>query len=97
MGKKEAGLTGPGEAADRVRQMERAFDALCRAVETDPAAIRGDAALNAQLESLRFYYEGGQWLADYALDERGLLPRDLKRGVLSQDGIYDLLAKIAEV
>ncbi len=26
-----------------------------------------------------------------ALDELGLLPEDLKRGVLSQDGLYDLL------
>ena len=37
------------------------------------------------------YYFGGQWLLDYQADERGELPRDLKRGVLSQDGIWNLL------
>ena len=37
------------------------------------------------------YYESGQWLRDYEADERGELPRDLKRGVLSQDGLWDLL------
>ena len=41
--------------------------------------------------ALSAYYSGGQWLADYEADERGELPRDLKRGVLSQDGLYDLL------
>ena len=41
---------------------------------------------------LRDYYEKGQWLRDYEADERGELPRELKRGVLSQDGLWDLLA-----
>ena len=40
---------------------------------------------------LREYYENGQWLRDYEADERGELPRELKRGVLSQDGLWDLL------
>ena len=41
---------------------------------------------------LREYYENGQWLRDYEADERGELPSNLKRGVLSQDGLWDLLA-----
>ena len=41
---------------------------------------------------LREYYENGQWLRDYEVDERGELPDTLKRGVLSQDGLWDLLA-----
>ena len=40
---------------------------------------------------LREYYENGQWLRDYEADERGELPRELKRGVLSQDGLWNLL------
>ena len=42
---------------------------------------------------LRDYYENGQWLRDYEADERGELPANLKRGVLSQDGLWDLLNK----
>ena len=41
--------------------------------------------------ALREYYENGQWLRDYEADERGELPRELKRGVLSQDGLWNLL------
>ena len=42
---------------------------------------------------LREYYENGQWRRDYEADERGELPATLKRGVLSQDGLWDLLNK----
>ena len=31
---------------------------------------------------------------DYEADERGELPPDLKRGVLSQDALYDLLERL---
>ena len=33
------------------------------------------------------YYTSGEWQEDYEADEEGLLPADLKRGVLSQDGL----------
>lgn len=42
------------------------------------------------IATLREYEESGQWLQDYEADERGELPRDLKRGVLSQDGLDDV-------
>ena len=42
------------------------------------------------IATLREYEESGQWLQDYEADERGELPRDLKRGVLSQDGLDEV-------
>ena len=42
------------------------------------------------LATLKEYEESGQWLEDYEADERGELPRDLKRGVLSQDGLDEV-------
>ena len=79
------------EAIERITLMERCFDALQSA---DAAAIKADASLKEQLRLLTQYYHGGQWLQDYELDEKGLLPCDLKRGVLSQDAVFDLLDKI---
>ena len=43
------------------------------------------------LKALSDYYSSSAWKRDYAADEAGLLPKDLKRGVLSEDGIYALL------
>ena len=46
--------------------------------------VRKDIAI------LREYEESAQWLQDYEADERGELPRDLKRGILSQDGLDEV-------
>lgn len=43
------------------------------------------------LGELSNYYNSDEWKRDFATDEAGLLPKDLKRGVLSEDGIYNLL------
>ena len=34
---------------------------------------------------------------DYEADERGELPAELKRSVLSQDGLFDFLCKVDEL
>ncbi|MBQ2751815.1 MAG: DUF4298 domain-containing protein [Oscillospiraceae bacterium] len=79
------------QAIERIILMERCFDALQNA---DAAAIKADDSLKEQLWLLTQYYQGGKWILDYELDEKGLLPCDLKRGVLSQDAVFDLLDKI---
>jgi hypothetical protein len=43
------------------------------------------------LGKLSEYYGSAAWKRDFAADEAGLLPKDLKRGVLSEDGIYNML------
>ena len=82
------------QVMERITHMEQCFDTLR---EAEPAAIRGDAALTELLRQLTEYYQDGLWLQDYELDEKGLLPQELKRGVLSQDAVYDLLERICDV
>ncbi len=48
------------------------------------------------LQQLSDYYGSPAWKRDFAADEAGRLPKDLKRGVLSQDGIYDLLERFGK-
>ena len=43
------------------------------------------------ISELQAYYESVKWRKDFESDEAGLLPKNLKRGVLSEDGIYNLL------
>ena len=80
-------------AVARIREMEACFDLLQAMAARHPEATR-KPFFQALLGRLTRYYEGGQWLRDYRLDEQGLLPADLKRGVLSEDGVYDFLASI---
>lgn len=66
---------------ERVERYERLFDA---------ATARPEAEA---LRLLEHYMASGEWREDYEADERGELPPDLKRGVLSQDALYDLLER----
>ena len=67
------------------------------------AIINFSAALDKYIEAqqsiaaLSDYYGSDEWKQDYADDEAGLLPADLKRGVLSEDGIWNLLADNREL
>ena len=80
------------EAADRVRRMELCFDAVQSAM--DAGGHESDEEFIANVQELSEYYESGLWLKDYELDEKGLLPPGLNRGVLSQDAVYDLLKQL---
>lgn len=74
----------PEKLVERVQRMEEAFDRLQHSFDLE------------LLRQLQEYYECGQWLCDYEADEAGLLPPELKRGVLSQDSVYDLLTRLRE-
>ena len=71
---------------ERIMKMEKIFDSLL--------AAENIGENKEHLRALAEYYDSGLWLSDYEADERGELPRDLKRGVLSEDGVYNLLGRI---
>jgi len=79
----------------RIMFMERLFDEAAAAMAAG-ADVRSDAALAHALQTLGAYMDGGQWLSDYELDERGGLPPTLKRGVLSEDALYNLITEAEE-
>lgn len=69
------------EAFRRIAEMEEIFDRV-----SEGKGYADDLAI------LEAYYTGKDWRFDYGLDEAGLLPANLKRGVLSEDGIYNLIS-----
>ena len=75
------------EAILRIQKMEKCFDTLQENMEDIDREL---------LEVLTEYYDGGQWLSDYQLDEQGLLPKDLKRAVLSEDAVYNFLDEVRQ-
>lgn len=53
--------------------------------------------LHYLIGELKAYYESVKWRKDFESDESELIPKNLKRGVLSEDGIYNLLEEYKEV
>lgn len=64
---------------ERVRYMESLYD----------KAIAGKAA-KGEIKILDKYLSDG-FKGDFEADEKGMFPQELKRGVLSEDGLYNLL------
>jgi hypothetical protein len=81
----------------RIAAMEAAFDRTALAVQMLESALDTYETIKVDIDRLTEYLESGAWREDYEADEAGLVPPDLKRGVLSEDGLYDLLADIVRV
>ena len=71
--------------------------------ETDIAIKELSVALDKYEKSrdkyckLEEYYGSKEWRADFEADEAGRLPEGLKRGVLSEDALYDLITMHSEL
>ena len=73
----------------RITEMEQRLNRLL-------AWERGDKTTTKEIIQediclLDEYYRSPLWHEDYEADEAGELPKDLPRGVLSEDGIYNAL------
>ena len=76
----------------RIRLMEEKLNSALAAVDAMDRALESYEAAQKDIRALEKYLSGRQRRGDLAADEKGLLPSSLARGVLSEDGIYDLLA-----
>ncbi len=75
----------------RIRLMERHLNRATAAVKRLEAALDKWEDAQEAIAALEEYYGSDLWKQDLADDEAGRLPADLKRGVLSEDGIWNLL------
>ena len=75
----------------RIRLMERHLNRATAAVKRLEAALDKWEDAQEAIAALEEYYGSDLWKQDLADDEAGRLPVDLKRGVLSEDGIWNLL------
>jgi len=82
---------------ERITQMEQRLDRATAAVEALEAAIEQYKAANVDLAALDTYLSSPEWHADRDDDEAGRLPKDLRRGVLSEDAIWNLLERHREL
>ena len=81
----------------RIAAMEAAFDRTAEAVKALEKALDAYETAKVDIDRLTDYLESGAWKEDFEADEAGLVPGDVKRGVLSEDGLYNLLGDIVQV
>ena len=77
---------------ERIKTMDLQLDRASQAVMQLSAALEDYAEAQPAIRELSAYYGSDEWKQDFADDEEGLLPPDLKRGVLSEDAAWNVLA-----
>ena len=77
--------------------MERRLNRALAAVKRLSSALDKWEAIQDDVVQLDKYYSSDVWRQDFADDEAGLLPEELKRGVLSEDSIWNQLADCKEL
>ena len=80
-----------------INKMEQNFDVCLKAEKELSCALENYKNVLGSFAELAAYYDGGDWKEDYEADEAGMLATVLKKGVLSQDGLYDLLTANKEL
>ena len=80
------------EQIERITMMEEKLRRARKAADHLAAALDEYEAVREDIGELDRYYGSREWRRDLEDDEAGRIPKDLPRGVLSEDGIYNLMA-----
>ena len=77
--------------------MESILEKATQKMDALEKKIEEYEAFQAEIRKLEEYYTSPQWKADFVADEAGQYPDKLKRGVLSEDGIWNMLERNREL
>lgn len=81
----------------RIEEMEKNLDTAAAAVKKLGEALEEYEAAQKGYKKLCDYYGSARWMDDFESDEAGKLPAGLKRGVLSEDAVFDLITENREL
>ena len=85
------------EAVERIRVMESYLNKATELLNKKKLDSDEKELLLLCLSELDNYYTSAAWKFDFKLDELGKLPDDLKRGVISEDGISNILDRYDDI
>ena len=77
---------------ERIEKMEKLMDESNEAIKELEKSFRKYSRAQKKIDELAEYYFSAEWKKDFEDDEKGKLPKDLKRGVLSEDGLYNMFS-----
>ena len=77
---------------ERIRYMEQLLDYVLETWKVQDIDHNKQERIQEAIRILSEYYGSDEWKQDFTDDEAGLLPKNLKRGVLSEDGIWNVLS-----
>ena len=83
--------------SQHIYAMESILDNATHKMDALEKKIKEYEAFKAEIQKLEAYYTSRQWKDNLAKDKTGKFPEKLKRGVLSEDGIRNMLERNKEL
>lgn len=84
-------MESKNELLTRVCEMQARYDELTRVLAGLDEAISEYKNFKPDLEILRDYLNSDQLKADIGIEDISIIPGEIKRGVLSEEGLLSLL------
>ena len=81
----------------RIKKYENILSISNKTINNLEKNIQALKELEDDINSLNKYYGSNEWYQDINDDNLELLPKDMNRGVLSEDGIYNMLINHKEI
>lgn len=81
----------------RIQEMEKLLNESQKVLNDYEKALNDFKSVQEKIDQLEAYYTNKTWRKDYEDKEAGRIPEDLPCGVLSEDGIYDVLTDNREL
>ena len=78
---------------NRIKLMESYLDEATLTVKELSRALEKYENIAKKYYKLEGYYGSSDWRDDFEADEAGLIPVEIKRGVLSEDAVYNLIVE----
>ena len=76
---------------ERITRYETMLNEVTEVIRKAEQAVDAYEAVRPKIKALEKYYTSPTWKRDFSASEKGQLPKDLPCGVLSEDGINDIL------
>ncbi|MBR2067646.1 MAG: DUF4298 domain-containing protein [Solobacterium sp.] len=82
---------------ERIQQMEEAYNKAKSALDKLEEALEEYGLAEEEIYTLIHYYFSPAWRKDYEAEEKGKIPKDMPRGILGEDTLYDFYLDHKEV
>ena len=82
---------------NRIKRMESYLDETKLTLKELSRILEKYEKLEKKYYTLENYYGSSDWMDDFEADEAGLIPVEIKRGVLSEDELYNLIIEHKEL
>ncbi len=85
------------ERIERIKKMEEKLDNVQPKLNSFEESLNNIKNVIQDVKILSEYYSSKEWKEDFQADEDGKIPKDIKRGVLGEDTLYNLLDQFKEI